>query len=142
MVSVRRVQGPCGVAQQTSYEINQPGCPTRQVTRTIIVRPASQRSNDPNLPPSYDQAITGADHSVKVENEQLGKNPLEQPLPQPPRRAATNSTTSTTSDDQSFLPHMPPPRNTAAGPPPVYEAIPSAPSHNDHSYNDQQRLLS
>ena len=68
VVAVRRVAGPGGLAQQTCYAIEQPGLPTRQITRTVIIRPANQRANDPNLPPTYDQAVTGADRSVKVDD--------------------------------------------------------------------------
>lgn len=67
MVAVRRVIGPDGMAQQTAYAITRPGCPPRQVTRTIIVRPASGRPLDPNLPPTYQDAVSGKDRSVKVE---------------------------------------------------------------------------
>ncbi|XP_003387314.1 PREDICTED: uncharacterized protein LOC100633597 [Amphimedon queenslandica] len=33
------------------------------------------RSSDPNLPPTYDQAITGKDKSVKVEEDGVGADP-------------------------------------------------------------------
>ena len=140
MIAVRQVQGPGGIAQQTAYAIEQPGCPTRQLTRTIIVRPGSRRPNDPNLPPSYDQAITGADHSVRV--DAVGeKNPLAQPVPQPPRSSATahHSTTAPATESNSLLPHMPPQQNASTLPPP-YDPTPSAPPLTD-LHHDRQRLL-
>ncbi len=36
---------------------------------------------DPNLPPTYDQAVTGKDHSVKVED---GRPPSPPPTAPPP----------------------------------------------------------
>ena len=65
---MERCVGPEGYAQRTSYAINRPGQPTRQLTRTVVVRPArDEREDNPNLPPTYDQAVTGKDRSVKVE---------------------------------------------------------------------------
>lgn len=140
VIAVRQVQGPGGIAQQTAYSIEQPGCPPRQLTRTIIVRPASRRPNDPNLPPSYDQAITGADRSVKVNEpaQKMGKNPLAEPLPQVPNYSAAGRG-SATAPPNSGLPHMPP-RQGDHTLPPAYEPTPSAPSPTEF-YNDQQRLL-
>lgn len=151
VVGQMHIRGPGGIAQQTSYAIEQPGCPTQHLTRTIIVRPASRRPNDPNLPPSYDQAVTGADRSVKVQegNETLGKNPLQQPLPQvqlPPRRSSNPPPPAATappppppppeSTAGMVLPHMPPRQNPA----PV-SAPPPYPPSPDIDISDRQRLL-
>ena len=144
VIAVRRVQGPGGIAQQTSYAIEQPGCPTRQVTRTIIVRPASGRPNNPNLPPSYDQAVTGADRSVKVnDGEDLplpNAPPQEPPPPEVPSAPAP--------EPNRPLPHMPPPRSSALLLPPAYTpsttATPAPPTHyedNGIDATESQRLL-
>lgn len=70
VVGVERSVGPDGFTQRTSYVVNQPGLPARQITRTIVIRPNdNRRPNDPNLPPSYDHAVTGRDKSVKVESD-------------------------------------------------------------------------
>ena len=150
---MRQIQGPSGIAQQPSYAIEQPGRPTQQLTRTIIVRPASRRPNDPNLPPSYDQAMTGADRSVRVQEgqETLEKNPLQQPMPRvqvPPQRGLTQPlpppapvAAGPVTPAGMTLPHMPPPRNPpVTAPPPYMPAIPSAPSP-DIDIGDRQRLL-
>lgn len=133
VIAVRQVEGPGGIAQQTCYAISQPGCPTRQLTRTVIVRPASGRPNDPNLPPSYDQAVTGADRSVKVDEGQ------ETETPQPNVPAAPG--------EAPVLPppHMPPQRNS--GLPPAYTPpTPSAPTLNcdddEIDATDRHHLLS
>lgn len=79
VVRVERCVGPQGYAQRTSYAINRPGQPTRQLTRTVVIRAArDEREDDPNLPPTYDQAVTGKDRSVKVE-EGAGAKPPGQP---------------------------------------------------------------
>ena len=127
VVSVRQMQGPGGIAQQTSYAIDQPGCPTQHLTRTIVVRPASRRPNDPNLPPSYDQAVTGADRSVRVDDSK--KQPHINGAPSAPAPAPA-----------ADLPHMPPPRHGAAAPP-AYQPTPSAPYLDNFHYSDRQRLL-
>ena len=90
VVRVERCVGPEGYAQRTSYAINRPGQPTRQLTRTVVIRAArDEREDDPNLPPTYDQAVTGKDRSVKVEEGGAGAGgkPSDQP---PPRRGAAN----------------------------------------------------
>ena len=80
MVRVQRVCGPGGIAQQTSYAVDQPGQPTRIVTRTVVLRPAPDgRPLDPDLPPTYEAAVSGRDRSVKVED---GK--VNEPVPPPP----------------------------------------------------------
>ena len=59
--------------------------------RTIVLQcnpdtlMALRRSIDPNLPPSYDQAVSGRDRSVKVED---GKGVTD--LPPPPEYSADN----------------------------------------------------
>ena len=131
------MEGPGGIAQQTAYAINQPGCPTRQVTRTIIIRPASGRPNDPNLPPSYDQAMSGADRSIKVDGQEepLERNPLLQP---PPRINSRSDPLPPSAPPANLsLPHMPPPRNPQSHPP-AYEPTPSAPRLSD-DFDDQSR---
>lgn len=71
-------------AQRTSYAIDQPGQPTRQFQRTIVIRPAdNRRPDDPNLPPSYDMAVTGKDKAVTVEG-----GTSVTPQPPPPAAAA------------------------------------------------------
>ena len=75
VVRVERCVGPDGYAQRTSYAINRPGQPTRQLTRTLVIRAArDEREDDPNLPPTYDQAVTGKDRSVKVEDGKSGQS--------------------------------------------------------------------
>jgi hypothetical protein len=112
--------GPEGYAQRTSYAINRPGQPTRQLTRTVVVRAArDEREDDPNLPPTYDQAVTGKDRSVKVEDGAGGK-PSNQP---PPPRGAGNVPP----------PQGPPP--SAPGPiprfaPPPFSQVPRAQPSN------------
>ena len=140
VVAVRRVSGPGGIAQQTSYAIEQPGCPTRQVTRTIIVRPIGGRPNDPNLPPSYDQAVTGADRSVKVED---GQN---LPHPPPPHVMSSQAPSAPPNVPPApDLPYPPPPQNPHLPPPPAYDSpTPSAPTLEDSDEipaSDRQRLL-
>lgn len=133
MIAVRQVEGPGGIAQQTSYAISQPGCPTRQLTRTVIVRPASGRPNDPNLPPSYDQAVSGADRSVKVVEGQENDHP-QQDSPPAPVTAPVPS-----------LPHMPPPRNSGRLPPAYSPPTPSAPTLDNQDEivtTEAQHLLS
>ncbi len=70
MVRVERcITNNGAVAQCTSYAVNQPGLPQRQFQRTVVIRPAdNRRPNDPNIPPSYDMAVSGKDKSVAVEN--------------------------------------------------------------------------
>ena len=141
VVAVRRVSGPGGIAQQTSYAIEQPGCPTRQVTRTIIVRPIGGRPNDPNLPPSYDQAVTGADRSVKVEEGQ------DLPYPPPPHVMSSQAPSVPPAPPAAAagLPYPPPPQNPHLPPPPAYDPpTPSAPTLEDSDEipaSDRQRLL-
>ena len=120
---MERCVGPEGYAQRTSYAINRPGQPTRQLTRTVVIRAArDEREDDPNLPPTYDQAVTGKDRSVKVEEGGAGAGgkPSDQP---PPRRGAAN-----------VPPHGPPPP-TAPGPmprfaPPPFSQVPRAQPSN------------
>ncbi len=77
VIGVERSVGPEGFTQRTSYLVNQPGLPARQITRTIVIRPNdNRRPNDPNLPPSYDHAVTGRDKSVKVEEGNVGGAPM------------------------------------------------------------------
>ena len=64
---------------------------TQPPRRTIVLQcnpdalMALRRSIDPNLPPSYDQAVSGRDRSVKVED---GKSATS--LPPPPEYSADN----------------------------------------------------
>lgn len=69
MVGVQRCVTDSGAfAQRTSYAIDQPGRPTQEFHRTIVIRPSDNRRPDnPNLPPSYDMAVTGKDKAVTVE---------------------------------------------------------------------------
>ena len=91
VVRVERCVGPEGYAQRTSYAINRPGQPTRQLTRTVVIRPArDDREDDPNLPPTYDQAVTGKDRSVKVEEGGAGAGGTPSNQPPPPRGGAAN----------------------------------------------------
>ena len=70
VVGVERSVGPEGITQCTAYVINENNRPPREVTRTITIRPRdSGRPVDPNMPPTYDQAVTGKDKSVKVNPE-------------------------------------------------------------------------
>ena len=104
MVGVRNIATPSGFAQQTHYAIENPGHPTRHFTRTVVVRPpSSNRPSDPNLPPSYDQAVTGRDNSVKVEEGDKG---MSSPPPPPPPLPATNPNAPPLS---SVYPPPPPP---------------------------------
>lgn len=67
-------------AQRTSYALERQGMPTQQFQRTVVIRPAdNRRPNDPNLPPSYDTAITGKDKSVKVEENGPRSEPTLSP---------------------------------------------------------------
>lgn len=115
VVSVRRVTAPDGIAQQTSYAIERPGCPTRHLTRTVVVRPVGGRPLDPNLPPTYNQAVSGSDRSVKVEDGTTGATV-------PPESG----------DPSAPPPEGPPPGFTnanvgpAAPPPPAYSSAPTA----------------
>lgn len=122
MVRVQRVCGPGGIAQQTSYAVNQPGQPTRIVTRTVVLRPAPDgRPLDPNLPPTYEAAVSGRDRSVKVED---GSEPVP-PAPSAPP-PAFSAPPPAFSDEPS---PPPPPSNVTMAPP--YQAVatpsPSAP---------------
>lgn len=119
---MERCLGPEGYAQRTSYAINQPGMPTRQLTRTVVIRPArDERANDPNLPPTYDQAVTGKDRSVKVEDgsQADGNNlPPTANVPPPPQQQQGQAT-----------PSAPPPIGNAPGPmprfaPPPFSQVP------------------
>ena len=130
VVSVRRVTAPDGIAQQTSYAIERPGCPTRHLTRTVVVRPVGGRPLDPNLPPTYNQAVSGSDRSVKIEEGSAGAA-----VPPPP-------------GDPSAPPPVGPPPTAYMGPavppPPAYSQTapvpvsfpPSAGSHNDSEEED------
>lgn len=115
---MERCVGPEGYAQRTSYAINRPGQPTRQLTRTLVIRPArDEREDDPNLPPTYDQAVTGKDRSVKVEE---GGGAKGKPT-QPPQGAA------------NAPPQGPPP--SAPGPiprfaPPPFSQVPRVQQNN------------
>ena len=127
VVAIRRLSGPGGIAQQTSFAIEQPGQPTRQLTRTIIVRPTG-RPNDPNLPPSYDQAITGADRSVKVEETRGLAQPTHGVFPSaPPPPPALPPPPPPPSAPEVYLgpPHMHPPNNNPPllPPPPAYDFL-------------------
>ena len=59
--------------------------PSAPLPRTIIITPDDLgllshacRSVDPNLPPTYDQAVTGKDKSVKVEEGKAMENVLNE----------------------------------------------------------------
>ena len=114
--------GPGGYAQRTSYAINRPGQPTRQLTRTVVIRAAQdEREDDPNLPPTYDQAVTGKDRSVKVEEGGAGGRPSNQP-----------------SQGMANIPPQQGPPPTAPGPmprfaPPPFSQVPRAQPSNTAS---------
>ena len=131
MVRVERcVTNDGSFAQRTSYAVNQSGQPQRQFQRTVVIRPAdNRRPNDPNMPPSYDMAITGKDKSVAVENG--------------PRADPTLHTEETT----------PPPSvpSYELSNPPAYSSVPRAPpslptaleeEEEDVAVDDTTRLLS
>ncbi len=100
-------------AQRTFYAVNRPGLPTQQFQRTIVIRPAdNSRPNDPNLPPSYDMAITGKDKSVKVDNSPRAEPSLT-PDEAPPTSPAHLS--------------MIPPSVSDVAMPPAYSSVPRAP---------------
>ena len=64
--------------------------PTRQLTRTVVIRPArDERADNPNLPPTYDQAVTGKDHSVLVEGGSESNQPPHGPAGVHNQRAPT-----------------------------------------------------
>ena len=106
VVAVRRITGPDGIAQQTSYAIQQPGCPPQQLTRTVIIRPAGGRPLDPNLPPTYEQAVTGKDRGVKLEE---------------------GGSSSSSPNPEGAMPSAPPPRPPGGFPPPPPPAGPAFP---------------
>ena len=114
---VERCLGPSGYAQRTSYAIDQPGMPTRQLTRTVVIRPArDERADNPNLPPTYDQAVTGKDRSVLVEGGSTSNQPPRGPAGVP---------------NQGVPNEPPPPVATAPGPmprfaPPPFSQVPRA----------------
>ena len=120
---MERCVGPDGYAQRTSYAIEQPRQPTRVVTRTIVVRPNSGRPADPNMPPTYDQAVTGKDKSVKVEDG-ANTRPEATPTAPPPSQPVMGM----------GAPDLPPPAYSQ-GPP----APPSAPVANDDSFEHDER---
>lgn len=159
VVRVERCVGPGGYAQRTSYAINRPGQPARQVTRTVVIRAArDEREDDPNLPPTYDQAVTGKDRSVKVEegsgqpsNQSSTQGTASAPPPQGPPPAApgpmprfapppfsqvpraqpstaATSTASAAGGFRSYLSSQPAPPNYSQAPPP---APPTAPVISD-----------
>lgn len=99
--------------------INQPGLPARQVTRTLVIRPNdSRRPDDPNLPPTYDQAVTGKDKSVKVNEPPRAPPTLVPPQPSAP-------------PPPSYA--MPPPPRTAGAPPAYTPPVDS--SRDDPTYD-------
>ena len=122
--------GPEGFTQRTSYLVNQPGLPARQVTRTVVIRPNdNRRPNDPNLPPSYDNAVTGKDQSVKV-NEvppTTTQQPSAPPMPSPEGSAG-----------YGYAAQAPPCGGVAGVPPPTYSLDP-VPEEEHH--NEETRLL-
>lgn len=136
VVGVERSLGPEGFTQRTSYVVNQPGLPARQLTRTIVIRPNdNRRPNDPNLPPSYNHAVTGQDKSVKVESKAVAERDLG-----PPPMAVQPSAPPIIS--------LAPPADITGVPPPEYSVqAPSAPPQTNSSYydssgsNEETRLL-
>lgn len=121
--------GPEGFTQRTSYLVSQPGLPARQVTRTVVIRPNdNRRPNDPNLPPSYDNAVTGQDKSVKVEEV-----PPAAPQPSAPPSF----------EGAGYAAQVPPSGGTAGIPPPAYSTQPPtlAPILEDDHHNEETRLL-
>lgn len=130
--------GPEGFTQRTSYLVSHPSFPARQVTRTVVIRPNdNSRPNDPNLPPTYDHAVTGKDKSVRVQESGV-KN-------EPPK--SDGATPTVPLDAQ---PSAPPPFNAPApdgilGEPPPEYSPPSAPSHSDEDdplvHDGTRRLL-
>ena len=84
--ALHQVQNPLScaggrVVHTPSRQPVHPGAPRR----TIVVQcdrdslMALRRSIDPNLPPSYDQAVSGQDRSVKVEDG-MGMSDLPPPV--------------------------------------------------------------
>lgn len=168
MVQVERVCGPGGMAQRTSYAINQPGQPTRHVTRTIVLRaaPGGRRPLDPNLPPTYEAAVTGRDRSVKVEDGRaigpaspvpdgqipqphtLGQPqmpvpsapPTAYPSAPPPAFSSAPPTAFPSAPPPAFPVHQPPPgapSNVTSCLPPAYTPSPSAPVLNNDDDDDE-----
>ena len=138
---MERCVGPDGFAQRNTYAINQPGMPTRHLQRTIVITPASNRPNDPNLPPTYDQAVTGKDKSVKV--EEGGANGGKPVLPDgavssqfpPSALAPTNPQPGTFRATLEAENMPPPPAYSQASPAPV-----SAPVINSNGDGDDVSL--
>ena len=137
MIGVERSVGPEGFTQRTSYLVNQPGLPARQVTRTIVIRPNdNRRPNDPNLPPSYDHAVTGRDKSVKVE-EGTGVPQSDGAAPVPVTIDGTEPSAPPPAQQ------LPPPDNISGMPPPAYTPPQANSSNYDHGSGDDEttRLL-
>ncbi len=88
------VERTLGLEERTMYVINEQGVHLQHVTRTVTIRPRKNgRLHDPNMPPTYNQAVTGKDKSIKVDaeyaNQQQGQltPPVTagNPRTQPPR---------------------------------------------------------
>ena len=130
--------GPEGYTQRTAYVINERGLPPRQVTRTVTIRPRETgRPNNPNMPPTYDQAVTGKDKSVKVNAESQQRDRVNQPPP-PPQEVPVPASAPT----YSVVDRPPPPtEQTARGlpPPPAYSLSP-VPETNSHLDEDSVSL--
>ena len=139
MVRVERCVTDDGAfAQRTSYAIDQPGQPTRQFQRTIVIRPAdNRRPDDPNLPPSYDMAVTGKDKAVTVEG---GTGVTTQPPPPAAPSHPPPPSHVPHSQMGSFRSHL---RRTESSGPPAYSGAPPTIPGDDEgiSSNDRTRLL-
>ncbi len=139
IVGVERTLGPEGYTQRTAYLINERGVPPRHVTRTVTIRPRENgRPHDPNMPPTYDQAVTGKDKSVKVDAEDANQ---QQGQPTPPAMAQVPDNPRT---QPPSLPSAPiysvvaPPTAAPAGlpPPPAYSSGAAAGSSEQDGDDD------
>ena len=108
LVPTSMAQRPCAPAPRTVAPPARPR-PSAPLPRTIIITPDDLgllshacRSVDPNLPPTYDQAITGKDKSVKVEEGKAMEdvlNEVEEEEESPP--------TYSNNDDDDVRPLLP-----------------------------------
>jgi len=148
---VERCLGPEGYTQRTAYVISEQGLPPRHVTRVVTIRPRENASpQNPNMPPSYDIAVTGKDQSVKVNStsQQQQQTGVPSSVVVVPQGSSTTQQPSAPSYSTVAPPQAPPPQQAGGlPPPPAYSATsPSAPAAEDGDSNsldadDTTRLL-
>ena len=92
--------------QQVRTGRPRPSAPTRQPCATVVLTPedlllgATGRRYDPNMPPSYDQAVSGQDKSIKIEEGKSGIS-VNVPSTEPPPEYAPEHPGD---DEQPLLP--------------------------------------